>query len=369
MLFMFKNSRKIPQCLRYCFIALCLLSNKTLLCEEQETIVILVDGTINVQELRDNPFLLYARKMDMKDAYYYKTKDLRYSIQHPQAFMTNTPDLVEISLSDNPKNTSELIVSLFASSWKSVSPYEKNKKKYYVYNWLGVLSERVRQKAGRRLYTIISELVQGYINKGFSIPRIYLIGFSHGGNVILHMAEEANNREKHLFSIDTAVLLATPIHEKSIKNAQSSFFKTVYSIVSPGDWVQGFDLSTPGYHITTGNRLLKTERPIYEFSVSLFLKEKLMAYGHAELGHVCWNKIDDIKVPLLVFLPFLTEYGALVTPRQQHECTLRVTDKTCIMVNNTTYCSGSDIYQRFLAEIKKFGSDYGLFERARRRRE
>ncbi len=116
---------------------------------------------------------------------------------------------------------------------------------YYSYGWEGILSRNARRRAARRLYLELVARVEYFKKMGYC-PKIRLIGYSHGGNVLLLMGEEARNHPIGTLTIDELVLISTPIQRGTQTYVTSPLFKKIFLLYSIGDRIQSTDfLSAP----------------------------------------------------------------------------------------------------------------------------
>jgi hypothetical protein len=118
---------------------------------------------------------------------------------------------------------------------KQNNKFYKNTR-YYKYNWDGFLSENNRNKAAKILVKEIT-----LIKEKFPNSKIYIIGYSHGGNVALNMIKYLPKNNNLI--IDELVLLATPIGKKSEllakkKRNDKYFFKKIFCLYSIHDTTQ-----------------------------------------------------------------------------------------------------------------------------------
>lgn len=111
-----------------------------------------------------------------------------------------------------------------------------NKDNLYFFGWSGKLCNKERKKCAFYLYNEIITLKEHYEKKHNVSPTMLLIGHSHGGNVILHMA--SYHCPKKLFSIDKIVLLACPVQDAIYHALNSPLFKKIYSLYSYRDIIQ-----------------------------------------------------------------------------------------------------------------------------------
>lgn len=112
---------------------------------------------------------------------------------------------------------------------------------YYTFGWSGLLSPTCRYKESIDLYHQIDQELKRYKQKGIT-PNIRVVGYSHGGNVVLNLAKvrqrEPVNKE---LVIDETILLGTPIQGETDYLVNDALFKKIYNIYSTGDRVQKLD--------------------------------------------------------------------------------------------------------------------------------
>ncbi|MBI2353168.1 hypothetical protein HYV11_02920 [Candidatus Dependentiae bacterium] len=126
-----------------------------------------------------------------------------------------------------------------AKSCHSFDSEQFNIDTFYTYGWYSSKMRPGHRKVeGEKLFQSLSLLLEEY-KKQHETIILRLIGFSHGGNVVLHAVS-------HLpFAIDgvtvNVVLLATPIQESSCYFVNNSCIHRVYSFYSDADWIQRID--------------------------------------------------------------------------------------------------------------------------------
>ena len=123
----------------------------------------------------------------------------------------------------------------------SLNSANKTNNLYYTYGWSGLLSHKSRYMDAKQFYnTLKQELEQ--LAKQNIYPKIRIIGYSHGGNIAINLAEVRQKEfPKDTFKIDQILLIGTPIQPRTIENAKDPMFKRIYNFYSQGDWVQKLD--------------------------------------------------------------------------------------------------------------------------------
>lgn len=113
---------------------------------------------------------------------------------------------------------------------------------FYLFGWNSEhVYDRVRMQAACDLIQQVRKIIDDYyVEHGF-IPKLRLLGFSHGGNVILYTANYlplvVNGQ-----SVDVEIwLFGTPIQKINKHLINSHHFLKAYSFYSTKDWMQRMD--------------------------------------------------------------------------------------------------------------------------------
>jgi len=156
--------------------------------------------------------------------------------------------LVEVDL--NKCNSSTALAKLYDFQYKKLLEKYDTQNYYYTFGWCGYLSRFHRKKEARILFDELYEEISYFRQNGIN-PRIRLIGFSHGGNIILNMAKYIAWHEEHLpFEVDEAILLAMPVHKESDKYANHPVFKKIYNFYSLSDTAQKADFFSTKFNFS-----------------------------------------------------------------------------------------------------------------------
>lgn len=111
---------------------------------------------------------------------------------------------------------------------------------FYLFGWNSAkVTSKQRRKAGENLYKELSRLLSQY-HKKYRKINLRLIGFSHGGNVILNCINCLPFKTRDIKT--EVILLATPIQESTRLYVNSPYIHKVYSFYSDGDWIQRVDI-------------------------------------------------------------------------------------------------------------------------------
>lgn len=120
------------------------------------------------------------------------------------------------------------------------------KNTFYTFGWSGLISEKRRRSEARQFYRELKQLIKDRSQQG-TIPKIRLIGYSHGATMFLNFANlRATEFCEDTFLIDETYLLGTPINNLVGKRLAQEPFKKVYNIYSKSDKVQPLDIFTGG---------------------------------------------------------------------------------------------------------------------------
>ena len=111
---------------------------------------------------------------------------------------------------------------------------------FYVYGWPSTIpSAATRKIEGNKLFNSLNSLIEEQ-SKEYESIKIRLVGFSHGGNVILNMISclpfFASGVELEV------VFLGTPVQEATRDLINSPWVKRAYSFYTKSDWMQRIDM-------------------------------------------------------------------------------------------------------------------------------
>ena len=131
---------------------------------------------------------------------------------------------------------------------KNYQKYFSDSVSYYMFNWGGVIYPiKYKHQASSKFYAALKQY-----QKEQKPDKIVLIGCSHGGTVILGMADFL---KKDGLSINTVVLLGTPISSENekyatMKRENGSFvFETIINVYSDIDYIQKLDVFFNNFQI------------------------------------------------------------------------------------------------------------------------
>jgi hypothetical protein len=128
-----------------------------------------------------------------------------------------------------------------AAALGTTDPLQFQPEHLYSFGWSGELNTRARQKAAQELFNALKLLILAIREEYHADPEIILISHSHGGNVILHLAEIIDPDGFEL-TITKAILLACPVQKRTEHLINAPMFKRIYSLHSHTDMIQIADL-------------------------------------------------------------------------------------------------------------------------------
>jgi len=129
---------------------------------------------------------------------------------------------------------------LRAKTLAIADPITFNTEHFYTFGWSGKLTPQARKNAAHDLFYELKKLIRHYEEKYECTPLIILISHSHGGNVILHLAEVIDPDGFEL-NIAKAILLACPVQKHTAHLINSPIFTRIYSLHSHTDIFQIVD--------------------------------------------------------------------------------------------------------------------------------
>jgi hypothetical protein len=112
---------------------------------------------------------------------------------------------------------------------------------YYTYGWSGLLSHTIRLRESCDFFVEIAQELQKFHSRGIK-PKMRVIGYSHGGNIVLGLAQGRRNKLVNFdFHIDEAILLGIPVQVETDHYISDPLFKKIYHIYSATDRIQTID--------------------------------------------------------------------------------------------------------------------------------
>jgi hypothetical protein len=155
--------------------------------------------------------------------------------------------LIPIQL--NPALKPGASASLMANVYEHLNKLNGNNEienLYYTYGWSGLLSRSERYADAKQCLLDIEKEVVRLRSMGIN-PTVRVIGYSHGGTIVLKMAMAKRNEKLNpQFTINEAILIGTPIQFDTDYLINDPLFEKVYNVFSRGDRVQKLDFFSCG---------------------------------------------------------------------------------------------------------------------------
>ena len=165
---------------------------------------------------------------------------------------------------------------------------------FYLYGWYSSnMRPKQRKAEGQKLYDCINNLIKRY-QAEYECINIRFVGFSHGGNVILHCIS-------HLPFVDQfvrpeVILIATPVQESTRSYINNPYIKKAYSVYSNADWIQRIDIQklhsdAPKKVSFWSNRVFEEDDNVYQIHLKVNGKE----IGHGQYRSIVYRIPDMIQ--------------------------------------------------------------------------
>lgn len=120
--------------------------------------------------------------------------------------------------------------------------YPETKNAYYTFGWSGLLSPTQRYHDAHELFLALEQLITKIKYEHNCTPKIRLIGYSHGGNVILNLAAiKRDFYPQSSLNVDELVLIGVPLVTETDFLVTDKMFKKIYHLFSEQDRIQRID--------------------------------------------------------------------------------------------------------------------------------
>lgn len=225
---------------------------------------------------------------------------------------------------------------------------------YYTFGWSGVMSLQTRMNESREFYAHLATEIEKIQDKHHVTPRVRLIGYSHGGNVCLHLAQAKSRSLTSCFCVDELVLIGSPVQRETERLIADPMFKKIYHFYSPDDMIQPADCFTSkiSHRTFKPSHTFSLPEKLHQIGVKVAsykpkqdnkknLKKVFVNPGHIELWYLGWAPsmyrpaFPLHPLPVVDFVSFITHQieqeprlknNIMVTLYPQQEC-MRVKNK------------------------------------------
>jgi hypothetical protein len=153
----------------------------------------------------------------------------------PSAYLVSNPVKIELIPFSKIRKGSKGYKRAF--SFYQNNPTKHPLSGYYIFRWSGLLGDSRRWNASVVLFESLKKESDRIYQEHSVYPKITICTHSHGGNVVLNLAQINMNRGCNL-TIDKLVLLACPVINSTSSLLRDTTFKKVYSFYSVSDYIQ-----------------------------------------------------------------------------------------------------------------------------------
>jgi hypothetical protein len=272
--------------------------------KKEEWITLFVHGNISVKPYLNCKNVILLMRDALEDCEYKISADFL----RRDAFFYEIQPMHDLGLVPIKKEYQKKIGDACAASAQlfdfllEEAGYNQNNN-YYLYGWSGLMSHKARVAEAKIFYDELAQLADGYTKEGRQ-PKIRLIGYSHGGNLCLNLAEYHKTAEKKIPNIDQLILLGMPVQVENDFLAGSDLFKQIYHFYSSADKIQRIDpfsfkrfLSRKRFHQNKPDNLVQIQIAFLEEKLVRKrnrIQKRVLDYspGHAELWFFGWTPLN-----------------------------------------------------------------------------
>ncbi|MGE0206815.1 MAG: hypothetical protein AB7R69_03095 [Candidatus Babeliales bacterium] len=208
------------------------------------SITILVHGIISVA-----PYINFSniiKFMQDKIANTTYSRSIEQTRRDPYFYQHHPMQELGLRKIDRGNNRPGAAATAYAQLLDMLAPHPNKsiEHHYYTFGWSGLLSPRIRYLEAKIFYDQMLKEFEHFFNNDHYNVKIHIIGYSHGANVALKLAEvykkEGYDKTKKII-VDELILMGAPILPETDYLLNSSLFKKVYHFYSYGDRVQRLD--------------------------------------------------------------------------------------------------------------------------------
>jgi len=177
----------------------------------------------------------------------------------------------------------------------------------YGFIWSAEFSLKGREKAAADLNMAIEKLAEQYHFGKPGAPKLRVVGFSEGVNVVLSLA-----KYKHpgAYEVDELILLAGPVQYSTAYLVHDDLFHHVFNLYSTGDYVQLIDIQKI-YDLDCTHPILTTRRFC---DAPNLIQIKARTNGHA-MGHFGFNSQKFV----VMLAPMIDQLNQWLSEKQKYD--------------------------------------------------
>lgn len=244
--------------------------------------------------------------------YYYN--ELRYKtfVKCQPIANLGLEDINKLSVKDTKKYPyTKLSADLYNNSYSFANQNKHSNLHFYTFGWDGRLRQKSRIHSAKLLYKSLLTEINSLKNR-FKLSdqdlELILVGHSHGGNVLLNLAQ-AEAEFKNNLIINKLILLGTPVQSETAEFINHMMFKKIYSFYSTNDIVQIMDILSTQDDISK-RRYKNTDKKSKLVQVELEIGNKRPLHNElwmfGDKSNILYrSKLAINPLPAFVFLPII----------------------------------------------------------------
>lgn len=269
---------------------------------KQHNVTVFIHGTCQAGLALLNPKRTYLDKFNGKSWFeltlaqtrtdgYLEKSDLMLGLG-----LTDVTELISKPIQD-PEVCHKAAINCVRAYDAFIPKNKHEQNHYYTFGWLGLMSETCREQASEQLYDCLYNLKQEFTKNNDTVT-FTLQSHSHGGQLVLHLAQVRKERGDHDFFIDYAIMSATPLYYHKAKYAASGMFKVILNMHAQHDMIQvGDKFSTPEHGCTRTFKAVKMPLPSGNTDAPLIADVCMHIEDRADIfGHACFFILDRYTV-------------------------------------------------------------------------
>ncbi|HTM05828.1 MAG TPA: hypothetical protein VL201_01165 [Patescibacteria group bacterium] len=329
----------------FIFLAGTLTTSITAIPKEEVWITIFVHGIMSIKpHLTLGNFYRFMNDKVINTLYAKEAECIRNDPFFRKTQAMQGLGLHEIDIHKNPTLAAQAIGVIFDQVSQMTNPNRKNY--YYTFGWSGLLSPTQRYHDAHELFLALDQLIQKMKEEQGYSPKIRIVGYSHGGNIVLNTA--AIKRDYYptsTLTIDELVLIGVPLVTETDFLVADPMFKKTYHLFSEHDRIQQIDFfsfnrlfsrkkfrsrkgfSLPSTLIQINMKLMKPSQPASNKKIKYAtLRSDIhnpaivsgtshllrnVSAGHIELWFFGWTPQHYRRhfilapLPMMVFIPYI----------------------------------------------------------------
>lgn len=287
--------------------------------QEENWITVFVHGTFGLQANFSIPTFFKLLKDDIEcSSYHINVEIMRKNCAYYTLQPMQERGLHRVNFSPAAHRGPYLFSLLFNDVLKKY--YNNQNNAYYTYGWSGLVSADRRFREARSFYQELSKEIDLIVQDTGQIPKVRLIGYSHGGSICLNLAKiRCEERPHDKFLIDELILLGMPVQPVTECLIHAPLFKSIYNIYSGGDHIQRLDIFSPGNRLSSRRFKKPIPHNLKQIEIQIRTDKGFAARrqdpspGHIELWFFGWapnlyrQRFSFYPLPTAIFIPYIIQ--------------------------------------------------------------